>query len=117
MSCAELTVAEIKYLTCILRFLPEADRITYTARVTTLLSSPTAPSRLRRPFHLSLLCSRIRTPDAAPMCALHRRLNKCTIHSLFNQLAHEVGGNLDSLSLNHRLLSDQQRDQVERLRG
>ena len=27
------------------------------------------------------------------MCALHRRLNMCTIHSLFNQLAHEVGGN------------------------
>jgi hypothetical protein len=40
-----------------------------------------------------------------------------TIHSLFNQLAHEVGGNMDSLSLNRRLLSDRQRDQVERLRG
>src|SRR5436190_24211283 len=105
MSCAELTGAEIKYLTCILRFLPEADRIAYITRVTKLLSSPTAPSRLRRPFHLSLLCSRIRTPDAAPMSALHQRLNMCTIHSLFNQLAHEVGGNLDSLSLNYRFVS------------
>jgi hypothetical protein len=117
MSCTNLTSREIEYLTRILRLSPYADPVAYTTRVTALLASSLLPSRLKRPCRLSTLFNnRSKIADLNPLCALHRRLNAVTVHSLFKRLALEVGPNLNSLALRRQLLNAEQREIVVRLR-
>ena len=116
MSCTNLTPTEINYLARILQLLPDADPNAYATRVTTLLSSPLLPPRLKRPSRLSTLLRRSTTLNTPPLCILHKRLNAYTVRSLFKRLALEAGRNLNSLVFNHRLLGTRQRELVGRLR-
>ena len=113
MLIADITNAEISALTRILQLLPGENAVSYASRIMSSIS--VLSSRLKRPNRVSsiiLPSQKLYTP----MCKLHKPLNGTLIHNLFNLVALESGGRLNSLVSNNEKLTEIERARVQSLR-
>jgi hypothetical protein len=113
MLIEDVTNSEISALTRTLQLLPGENAVTYAGRVMSSIS--VLDSHLKRPNRVSSLI----LPSQklfTPLCKLHKPLNASVVHALFNLVALEAGGRLNSLVSNNHKLTETERARVQSLR-